>query len=521
MLCRGEWLGSPLRHVRVRGGGLSMAAKYVLEMENIKKSFGTNVVLEEVSIQVEAGEVRALMGENGAGKSTLMNVLGGIYAADNGIIKIEGKGVTIHSVEDARRLGISFIHQEISNVASMNIAENFYLGHEPLLRTGMVDVKKMHRDTRAALDRLGIRLKTDRLIAGLSIAQQQMLEIARAVNENARILIMDEPTASLTNSEVRDLFDQIKQLKEKGVAIIYISHRMEETFEICDSVTVLRDGRLIGTKRTSETSNKELISMMVGREFESIYSKKVAHGGKVILKVKGLTNEHVQDISFELKKGEILGFSGLVGAGRTEMARALFGIDSIEAGEILIEDHPVKIKSPRDAMKAGIALVPEDRKGQGLFLTHSIATNLTFQVLDKFIKRFQVNRQKELEIIQNFKNRLSIKMTSVSQLVGSLSGGNQQKVVISKWLAAAPKILILDEPTRGIDVGAKAEIYKLMNQLAKEGVSIIMISSDLPEIINNSSRIVVMREGKVAGVIDQTENEATQEGIMAYAIGGE
>ena len=260
---------------------------------------------------------------------------------------------------------------------------------------------------------------------------------------------------------------------------------------------------------------------MVGREFESIYSKKVAHGGKVILKVKGLTNEHVQDISFELKKGEILGFSGLVGAGRTEMARALFGIDSIEAGEILIEDHPVKIKSPRDAMKAGIALVPEDRKGQGLFLTHSIATNLTFQVLDKFIKRFQVNRQKELEIIQNFKNRLSIKMTSVSQLVGSLSGGNQQKVVISKWLAAAPKILILDEPTRGIDVGAKAEIYKLMNQLAKEGVSIIMISSDLPEIINNSSRIVVMREGKVAGVIDQTENEATQEGIMAYAIGGE
>ena len=234
-----------------------------------------------------------------------------------------------------------------------------------------------------------------------------------------------------------------------------------------------------------------------------------------------MTNEHVQDISFELKKGEILGFSGLVGAGRTEMARALFGIDSIEAGEILIEDHPVKIKSPRDAMKAGIALVPEDRKGQGLFLTHSIATNLTFQVLDKFIKRFQVNRQKELEIIQNFKNRLSIKMTSVSQLVGSLSGGNQQKVVISKWLAAAPKILILDEPTRGIDVGAKAEIYKLMNQLAKEGVSIIMISSDLPEIINNSSRIVVMREGKVAGVIDQTENEATQEGIMAYAIGGE
>ena len=497
-----------------------MPNEYILEMENITKSFASNRVLDGVTIQIRPGEVRALMGENGAGKSTLMKILGGIYSADTGTIRIDGKQVEIKSVDDARRYGISFIHQEISNVPSMTVAENFFLGHEPKNRFGMVDYKKMHSATRAALDVLGIKLPTNRLIRGLSIAQQQMLEIARAINENARIIIMDEPTASLTNNEVEDLFAQIRNLKEKNVAIIYISHRMEETFRVCDTVTVLRDGLFIGTKNTKETDDKELISMMVGREFDNMYGNEIVTGGDVIMEVKNLSSEIVKDVSFDLRKGEILGFSGLVGAGRTETARALFGIDKILSGTITIEGKPVKISRPSDAIHAGIALVPEDRKGQGLFLTHSIATNLTFQVLNEFIRYLRVNKKKERGIVNEYKDKLSIRMSGLDQKAGELSGGNQQKVVISKWLAARPKVLILDEPTRGIDVGAKAEIYKLMRDLTKEGVSIIMISSELPEIINNSSRIAVMSEGRLVKILDPAKDEISQEIIMSYAVEG-
>ncbi|MEG0115329.1 MAG: sugar ABC transporter ATP-binding protein, partial [Hydrogenoanaerobacterium sp.] len=354
-----------------------MSAEYILEMNDIVKSFALNNVLEGVTIAVKPGEIRALIGENGAGKSTLMKILGGIYHADEGNIKIDGVPVQINSVDDARHYGISFIHQEISNVPSMNIAENFFLGREAKTKFGLTDVAAIHRNTRAALDVLSIDLPTTRLIQGLSIAQQQMLEIARAINENAKIIIMDEPTASLANAEVDDLFNQVKLLKEKNVAIIYISHRMEETFRICDSVTVLRDGKFIGTKNTSETNDKELISMMVGREFESMYGNELAVGGETIMKVENLNSKVIKDVSFELKKGEILGFSGLVGAGRTETALALFGIDKIYSGTITIDGKAVTINSPADAIKAGIVLVPEDRKGQGLFLTHSIGTNLT------------------------------------------------------------------------------------------------------------------------------------------------
>lgn len=497
-----------------------MPKEYILEMENIVKAFAANRVLDGVTIRIKPGEVRALMGENGAGKSTLMKILGGIYDADQGEISIDGQRVEIKSVDDARRLGISFIHQEISNVPSMNVAENFFLGHEPRTKLGTVDYKRMHRETRAALDVLGIKLPTDRLIHGLSIAQQQMLEIARAINENAKILIMDEPTASLTNHEVDELFAQIKALKEKQVAIIYISHRMEETFRVCDTVTVLRDGQFIGTKETEETTEKELISMMVGREFESMYGGAAVPGRETIMEVRGLTSRLVEGISFELKRGEILGFSGLVGAGRTEMARALFGIDKILSGTVTIEGKQVQIKAPWDAIRAGIALVPEDRKGQGLFLEHSISMNLTFQVLDQFIRRLRVNRKKERALIREYKDKLSIRMAGVEQKVGELSGGNQQKIVISKWLAAQPKVLILDEPTRGIDVGAKAEIYELMRSLTKEGVSIIMISSELPEILNNSSRIAVMSEGRLVKILDPAKDEISQEIIMSYAVEG-
>jgi ribose transport system ATP-binding protein/inositol transport system ATP-binding protein len=495
-----------------------MPGEFLLEMNDITKAFGTNVVLDGVSIQVKPGEVRALMGENGAGKSTLMKILGGIYSGDQGSIRIGGEDVKINTVDDARKYGVSFIHQEISNVPNMNIAENLFLGREFKNSLGLLDYKKMHQEAKKALDALGLDMDTHRLIAGLSIAQQQMLEIARAINEDAKIIIMDEPTASLSHGETEHLFKQIDSLRSKNVAIIYISHRMEETFKVCDSVTILRDGEFIGTKNTKETNEKELISMMVGREFESIYSTHRAEGGETVLEVKNLTNSNVKNVSFELKRGEILGFSGLVGAGRTEMALGLFGIDPATSGEIVINGKSVKIRSPKDAVANGIMLVPEDRKVQGLFLGHSIATNLTFQVLPSFIHNFKVNKKKEREIIETYQNKLSIKMASVNQLAGELSGGNQQKVVISKWLAAKPDVLILDEPTRGIDVGAKAEIYKLMQDLAAEGVSIIMISSELPEIINNSSRIAVMNEGRLVKILDPKTDEITQEIIMSYAV---
>lgn len=497
-----------------------MSNEYVFEMKDITKAFGRNIVLDGVSISVRPGEIRALMGENGAGKSTLMKILGGIYSADSGTIYMDGKEVSIRCVDDARKYGISFIHQEITNIPEMTIAENIFLGREPKNHLRMVDYKKMRQEAQKALNALNLNLDAGALIRGLSVAQQQMIEIARAVNEGARILILDEPTASLSNSETDYLFAQMARLKQLGVAMIYISHRMEETFKVCDTVTVLRDGQFIGTRNTNETSENELISMMVGREFDNMYGNERVTGGDVVLEVKNLTTDKVKDISFTLKKGEILGFSGLVGAGRTELALALFGIDPIKSGEVWMEGKKLSIRKPQDAIRAGIALVPEERKEQGLFLIHSIATNLTFQVLPEFINHLSVNKKRENEIVDEFKNKLSIKMASTEQAAGELSGGNQQKVVISKWLAARPKVLIMDKPTRGIDVGAKAEIYKLMHNLAREGVSIIMISSELPEIINNSSRIAVMREGKLAGILDQSEAEASQEVIMSYAVGG-
>lgn len=497
-----------------------MPSEYIFEMKNITKAFASNVVLDDVSIAIKPGEVRALMGENGAGKSTLMKILGGIYSADNGTIIIGGEQVSINSVDDARKNGVSFIHQEISNIPSMTIAENLFLGREPRNKFGLVDYKRMHNEARKALDVVDLALDTHLLLTNLSVAQQQMIEISRAISEDSKIMIMDEPTASLTTSEVNNLFEQIKRLKENGVAIIYISHRMEETFKVCDTVTVLRDGKFIGTKNTKETNENELISMMVGREVDTIYGNRRAIGQDTILEVKNLTTEKVKDISFTLKRGEILGFSGLVGSGRTEMALGLFGIDPILSGEIMIEGKKVHIKKPADAIDAGIVLVPEERKAQGLVLNHSIGTNLSFQVLTSFMNKLRVNKKKENKIVNEYKDKLSIKMTSVDQLVGELSGGNQQKVVISKWLAAKPKILILDEPTRGIDVGAKAEIYKLMSDLTKEGVSIIMISSELPEIINNSSRIAVMNEGKLAAILDPEKDDISQENILSYAVIG-
>lgn len=498
-----------------------MSLDYVLNMKDIDKSFPGVHALKNVSFDLKKGEVHVLMGENGAGKSTLIKVLGGIYIADSGDIYIDGQKVNITKVDDSQALGVRIIHQELSLAKNMTIAENIFMNNEATSGAlKFVNFKEMNKKAQKILDDMNLNLRAGTVVGTLSIAQQQMVEIARALSSKSKIIVMDEPTATLTEKEVNSLFEKIRELKKKGVGIIYISHRMAETFEIGDRVTVMRDGQYIGTKLVSETDNADLIRMMVGRKIDPIDASKKPVGREKLLDVKGLTNNYIKDINFTLKKGEILGFSGLVGSGRTEVARAIFGVDPVYSGEVYLEGEKTKIKCPKDAINYGISLVPEDRKGAGLVLIQSVSFNITISVLKEFVKNLRVNKKRETEIVDKYGHSLSIKTPSNAQLVMNLSGGNQQKVVISKWLATNPKVLILDEPTRGIDVGAKAEIYNLMNKLVSEGISIIMISSDLPEIINMSSRVVVMNEGRIAKIIDSQEEELTQEKIMNYATGG-
>ena len=495
-----------------------MAETPMLKMSNISKSFSGVPALQNFSIECYSGEVHVLMGENGAGKSTLLKILTGNYLADSGEIIIDGKPINIRNTANAIQHGIAMIYQEIHLCQGMSIAENIFRGRE--LKKGLfVDFAEMERQAQVLLDSLDMDIQSSAMVSELTIAQQQMVEIAGALSQNARILILDEATASLTDKEVQALFRTIRELTAKGVAIIYVSHRMNETFEIGNRVTILRDGQYIATRMVKDTTEDELIELMVGRPLEKLFDHNKPVGGETVLEVKHFCNKKLQDVSFSLRKGEILGFSGLVGAGRTELARAIFGLDPIDSGELVLEGQPVHIKNPQDAIDHHIALVPEDRKNAGLVLINSVGFNLTLTVLKEFIRGPFVNEKKENEIIEQYRNSLSIKMASVEQEAGSLSGGNQQKIVISKWLATKPKYLIMDEPTRGIDVGAKAEIYDLMFRLAREGMSILLISSDLPEIINLSSRVVVMHEGSVAAVLDPHEEELTQVKIMNYATG--
>jgi len=491
----------------------------LLQMKNISKKFPGVYALKNAHFELNEGEVHALLGENGAGKSTLMKILGGIYSVDEGEIYIQGKKADIKSVKDAQAYGISIIHQELVLVPYMTVAENIYLGREVTGKTGFIDKAAMIEKAQKLLDSFEVKIKADSLISRLTVAQQQMVEIIKAISFNAKIIVMDEPTSSLTEKEVKFLFDTIKNLKSHGVGIVYISHRMNELFEISDRVTVMRDGEYIGTKITKDTSNDELIAMMVGRELTSYYTRDYNEPGDIILEVKNLNRKSVlKNINFSVRKGEIVGFAGLMGAGRSEVMRAIFGLDPIDSGEILIDGQKVNIKEPNDAMKNGIALVPENRKEEGLFLIQSVKFNITLKILDKFIKFIKVNKKVENDITNKYIDELSIKTPTSNQLIGNLSGGNQQKVVIAKWLATEPKILILDEPTRGVDVAAKAEIYSIMNKLASAGVSIIMISSELPEIINMSDRVLVMCNGTITGSLNR--NEFTQEKIMYYATGG-
>lgn len=492
-----------------------MSGQYLLEMKGICKSFPGVKALQDVDLQLKAGEVHALLGENGAGKSTLIKVLGGIYHAEKGEIIIGGQKTDIDGVVAARHAGISIVHQELVLVPYMTVAENIFLGREPGTKMN-IDRKKMVEDAQKLLDTYEMHINANMLVEHLTIAQQQMVEIVKAISFNSRILVLDEPTSSISDKEVGFLFDTIRNLTKAGVGIIYISHKMSELAEICDRVTVMRDGQTVGTKVVKETTTDDLIALMVGRELTNYYTRDYQEPGEVILKCEHISDgKMAKDASFELCKGEIIGFAGLVGAGRSETMKAIFGLTPHATGDVYVKGKKVKIQSPVDALAHGIALVPENRKEEGLYQVQSVRFNSTIEVLGSFIRHLCVDGRKEEEITQKYIDMMDTKTPGQEQVIRNLSGGNQQKVMIGRWLATNPEILILDEPTRGVDIGAKAEIYAIMNELVKQGMSIIMISSELPEIINMSDRIYVMNEGRITGCLDH--DAVTQESIMALA----
>ncbi|HJA12030.1 MAG TPA: sugar ABC transporter ATP-binding protein [Candidatus Mediterraneibacter merdipullorum] len=489
----------------------------ILTMKGIDKSFPGVHALDHVDLEVRKGEVHALMGENGAGKSTLMKVLTGIYKKDSGTITYEGKEVEFHNTREAQDAGVVIVHQELNMLGHLTVAQNIFIGRE--FKKGIrIDDKKMNEEARKLFDRMHIDIDPTETMSHLTVGKQQMCEIAKAISHEAKVIIFDEPSAALTEAEIEELFKIIRDLRDQGLGIVYISHRMDEIKVITDRVTVMRDGAYVGTLITKDCTKDDIINMMVGRViYEDPKTKNMTPpGAPVVLKVEHLNaGKMVQDVSFELHKGEVLGFSGLMGAGRTETMRALFGADPIDSGDIYINGEKVNIKSPQDAVKHGIGYLSEDRKRFGIVVQKTVAENTTMADLDEFSNGPFINKKKENEIAQKFVDSLATKTPGVDQLVVNLSGGNQQKVVIAKWLTRNCDILIFDEPTRGIDVGAKNEIYKLMNQLAAEGKAIIMVSSEMTEILRMSDRIVVMCEGKKTGELDISE--ATQENIMNMA----
>jgi len=489
----------------------------ILTMKDIDKSFPGVHALDHVSFEVQKGEVHALMGENGAGKSTLMKVLTGIYTKDSGSIIYEGKDIEFHNAREAQDAGVVIVHQELNMVGHLTVAQNIFLGRE--FKKGIkIDDKKMNEEAAKLFKRLNIDIDPDEQMSNLTVGKQQMCEIAKAISHDCKVIIFDEPSAALTESEIEELFKIIRDLREQNMGIVYISHRMDEIKVITDRVTVMRDGTYVGTLITNECTKEDIINMMVGRVIyeEPKTESKVPADAPVVLKVEHLNaGRMVQDVSFELRKGEVLGFAGLMGAGRTETARAIFGADPKQSGDIYINGQKVVINSPQDAVKNGIGYLSEDRKRFGIVVQKSVAENTTMANLDAFSNGQFINKKKEAAEAEKYVEMLETKTPSVDQLVVNLSGGNQQKVVIAKWLCENSDILIFDEPTRGIDVGAKNEIYKLMNRLAEEGKSIIMISSEMTEILRMSDRIVVMCEGRKTGELDIAE--VSQEAIMNLA----
>ena len=494
--------------------------EYVLEMKNICKSFPGVKVLENVNLQIKPGEVHALMGENGAGKSTLMKILMGIYKADQGTIVLQGQETVMHGPKDAMGKGISMIHQELNTLLDMEVAENVFVGRE-ILKKGfskmkIVDLDKMREETARYFREMSIDIDPKAKMRTLSVAEMQLVEIVKAISLNSKIIVMDEPTSAITEKEAQVLFAQIDRLKKQGVAIIYISHKMDEIFRISDTITVLRDGEWIGTKPAAELDDNSLIKMMVGRELTDIYPKEPAPIGDVILEVKDLSRgKKVKNVSLTLRRGEVLGIAGLVGARRSELVETIFGLYPKTGGEIFLNGKKADIKNPKEAIKNKIALITEDRKLTGLNLIASVKENISIVSLSKMSKKGVIDKKRENEVAEKYIKELKIKTPNGNAIVGNLSGGNQQKVVLAKWLLDEPEIIIFDEPTRGIDIGAKRDIYLLINELAKEGKAVIVISSEMAEVMGISDRIVVMCEGELKGEVQR--DEFSQELIMSYA----
>lgn len=490
-----------------------------IEMKGIDKSFGNNQVLKDAGFVLGDGEVHALMGENGAGKSTLMKILTGVYTRDAGTVLVDGKEVHYKNPQEAEKAGIVFIHQELNVLFDLSVEENLFIGKEIKNKLGICNQKAMRQKAEETLKRLGVNISPTEIMSNLSVGQQQMIEICKALMVDAKVIIMDEPTAALTQSETSVLFEVIHALRKSGVSIVYISHRMEEIFELCDRISVLRDGTYVGTRLIPETNMNEIVKLMIGREIGERYPVRDCKIGDTVLKVTGLTKKGVfKDVNFEVRAGEVLGVSGLMGAGRTEIMQAVFGNLPYEEGTIEISGKKVQIKSPIQAMWQGIGFITEDRKVEGLMLEESIEKNIALANLPSISKHHILNKKKEQNLVKRGIEELHIKCFGPYHECNNLSGGNQQKVVFAKWIYTEPKILILDEPTRGVDIGAKKEIYSIINELAEKGVAIIMVSSELPEVLGMSDRVMVVREGVIRGII--SKEEANQENVMTLATGG-
>ncbi len=491
--------------------------KPIMTLRHISKRFGATQALDDVSLDIHPGEVQALIGENGAGKSTLIKIMTGIYQPDRGDMRMQGRPIRVGNSQEAQAYGIAAIYQEPMVFPDLNVAENIFISHRnfgPIVRW-----KQMYQRADDILTQLDIKLDVRQPARGLTLAAQQAVEIAKAISLDARVLIMDEPTASLSAHEVHQLFQLVDRLRKKGVAILFIGHRLEEVFEIADRITVLRDGKLIATHLASQVTTEQVIREMVGREVDEFFAKTTASLGEMVARVENLGRTGVfSGINFDVRQGEVLGFAGLVGSRRTDVGLALFGIEPADEGRIMLEGEEVRIRSPKQALALGVAYMSEDRRQLGLVLPMSITTNITLPTLKSYLNGLGlVQKQKEKSVAQKFKERLSIRTPSLETPVAQLSGGNQQKVMLAKWLNAGPRLLILDEPTRGIDVGAKAEVHQLVDELAEQGLAIIVISSDLPEVLAMSDRILVMREGRQMGIFSR--DEATQEVIMTAAMG--
>lgn len=488
-------------------------------MKGINKSFGSNQVLKDAGFSLKDGEIHALMGENGAGKSTLMKILTGVYTRDSGTVIVDGKEVVYHNPKEAEKAGIVFIYQELNVLFDLTVEENLFMGREITKRFGICDKKAMRAKAQEIMDRMGVNIPVDAVMSDLSVGQQQMVEICKALMVDAKVLIMDEPTAALTQSETEVLFEVINSLRKKGVSIVYVSHRMEEIFELCDRITILRDGTYIDTKYIKDITMDDVVKMMIGREIGERFPKRDNAIGGEVLRVEGLSHEKFfRNVSFNVRAGEVLGVSGLMGAGRTEIMHSIFGNMPITAGKIFIEGKEVSIRNPRQAIAAGIGFITEDRKTEGLLLEKSIAENIDLTNLGIISNKGVLQAEKQASLVKRGIEEFKIRCFGPQHECGNLSGGNQQKVVLAKWIYTNPKILILDEPTRGVDIGAKKEIYNVINEMAAKGVAVIMVSSELPEVLGMSDRIMVVHEGDVTGIINGAD--ADQEKIMTLATGG-